>query len=70
MQQYRLTGNKVQQKKAVDLLRNCLSYWKKISAITSAHYKEVPYIEGYKSSLNAFKDAERFSWSKFLPQVE
>ena len=69
LQQYRVTGNRAQQKAAVNLLTNCLSYWKKISNITSAHYKEVPYIEGYKSSLNAFKDAEYFSWSKFLPQV-
>ncbi|MEP7372710.1 MAG: hypothetical protein ABI675_04925 [Chitinophagaceae bacterium] len=70
LQQYRLTGNMEHQKNAVDLLISCLSYWKKVSSITSAHYKEVPYIEGYKSSLNAFKDAEYFSWSKFLPQVE
>jgi hypothetical protein len=68
--QYRLTENKLQQEKAVILLRNCLSYWKKLSVITSAHYKEVPYVEGYKSSLNAFKDAGYFSWSKYLFQVE
>jgi hypothetical protein len=70
LQQYRLTGNMEHQKNAVDLLINCLSDWKKVSSITSAHYKEVPYIQGYKSSVNAFKDAEYFSWSKFLPQVE
>jgi hypothetical protein len=70
LQEYRFTGNRTKQKKAVDLLTKCLSYWKKISVITSVHYKEVPYIEGYKSSSNAFKDAEYFSWSKFLPQVE
>ena len=49
---------------------NCLSYWKKLSVITSAHYKEVPYVEGYKSPLNAFKDARYFSWGKYLLQVE
>ncbi|MEO6327886.1 MAG: hypothetical protein ABIO55_03095 [Ginsengibacter sp.] len=70
LQQYRLTGDESQKKNAVKLLTGCLPYWKKVSFITSAHYKEVPYIDGYKSSLHAFKDAEYFSWIKFLPQVE
>ncbi len=70
LQQYRLTENKLQKEKAVNLLNSCLSYWKKLSTITFAHYKEVPYIDGYKSPLSGFKDAEYFSWIKFLPQVE
>ncbi|MEJ7767846.1 MAG: DUF1080 domain-containing protein [Chitinophagaceae bacterium] len=67
---YRLSRDKVHQEKAVKLLTNCLSYWKKISTITAAHYKEVPYLEGYVSPLNAYKDARYFSWIKYLPQAE
>lgn len=67
---YRLSQDETKKATAVKLLTNCLSYWKKISSITDAHYKEVPYLDGYRSSLNAFKDARYFSWSKFLPQAE
>jgi len=67
---YRLSQDKNQQQKAIKLLINCLGYWQKISKITAAHYQEVPYIEGYKSGGNAYKDAHRFSWIKYLPQVE
>lgn len=70
LQQYRLMGNESQKEHAVRLLTDCLSYWKRVSVITSGHYKEVPYIGGYKSPLNAFKDAGYFSWIKFIPQAE
>ncbi len=67
---YRVTGEKAQQKKAVQLLANCVGSWKKISAITASHYNDVPYIDDYSSGGNAYKDAKRFSWIKYLPQVE
>ncbi|CAN5133644.1 hypothetical protein BH20BAC1_BH20BAC1_07440 [soil metagenome] len=70
LQQYRVTGNALHQKTAVSLLKNCLSYWKKLSAITAAHYKEVPYIDGYKSPLSGSRDAEYFSWQKLTRQAE
>jgi len=70
LQNLRLSQSKQQQEEAVKLLTNCLSYWKKVSEITSAHYKEVPYLERYQSGLNAFKDARTFSWIKYLLQVE
>lgn len=67
---YRITGEKAQQQKAVQLLTNCVGTWKKISKITSSHYQEVPYIDDHSTGGNAYKDALRFSWSKYLPQVE
>jgi hypothetical protein len=70
LQLFRTTGNKAQQQKALLLINKCVEDWRTVSAITGKHYLEVPYIEGYKSGGNAFKDAERFSWSKYLPQVE
>ena len=65
----RCFGNKIQQK-AVQLLNNCLDEWKNISRITSKHYKEVPYVDDHASGCKAYVDAHRFSWSKYLPQVE
>ena len=70
LQTYRMTGHKVQQQKAVQLLTGCVGDWKKIAAITSKHYREVPYIDNNSSGGSAYKDALRFSWSKYLPQVE
>ncbi|WP_229970369.1 hypothetical protein [Pontibacter harenae] len=70
LQTYQLSQNKAQQAKAVKLLTRCLAHWRKLSAITAKHYQEVPYIHGYISRGNAYKDAERFSWAKYLPQVE
>lgn len=70
LQEYRISKDKTKQALSVKLLTQCISYWEKLSAVTSAHYREVPYIDGYKSPLNAFKDAKYFSWSKFLPQVK
>ena len=67
---FRLSRDKKQQQKAIKLLINCRDSWQKISKITAAHYQEVPYIEGYNSGGNAYKDARRFSWIKYLPQVE
>lgn len=70
LQTYRHSKDKAEQKKATELLMRCLEDWKKLSAITSAHYQEVPYIEGYRSGGNGYKDAAHFTWSKFVPQVE
>jgi Glycosyl hydrolase family 20, domain 2 len=70
LHRYRVTGEKSQQQEAVDLLTRCLAHWEKVSQLTASHYREVPYIEGYKSGGNAYKDAGRFSWTKYLPQVK
>jgi hypothetical protein len=70
LQIFRTTGESAQQQQALDLISTCLKDWKIISAITAKHYREVPYIEGYKSNEKAFKDARTFSWSKYLQQVE
>ncbi len=70
LQTYRLYQDKTQQQKAVLLLTRCLAHWQKVSEITASHYHEVPYIEGYLSKENAYKDARRFSWTNYLPQVE
>ncbi|MGK2861362.1 MAG: hypothetical protein ACSLE0_05475 [Chitinophagaceae bacterium] len=70
LERFRLTGVKSQKEKAVQLLTSCLVHWKKLGDITSAHYREVPYIDGYNSSLHTKKDAEYFSWIKYLPQVQ
>ncbi len=67
---FQLSGDKKQQQKAVNLLTHCVAHWKKISKITSSHYQEVPYLEGYQSGSNAYKDARYFSWAKYLPQVQ
>lgn len=67
---YRVTGEKAHQQKAVQLLTNCVSVWEKIGKLTSSHYLEVPYIDDHSSGGNAYKDAKRFSWSKYLPQVK
>ncbi len=70
---FQLTGNTGQKQKAVQLLEECLLHWKKVSEITSAHYREVPYMEGQtfgSSTDNYYKDAWRFSWQKFLPQAQ
>lgn len=70
LQTYRLSGDGAQQQQAIALLTKCLSHWKNVSTITASHYHEVPYIEGNTFGGNAYKDALRFSWSKYLPQVE
>ncbi|MFD2932804.1 hypothetical protein [Spirosoma flavum] len=70
LQTYRLYQDKTQQQKAIMLLTRCLSHWQKVGEITASHYHEVPYIEGYLSKENAYKDARRFSWTNYLPQVE
>jgi hypothetical protein len=66
---FRLSGDKSQQQTAVKLLTHCQEHWQKLSKITASHYQEVPYIEGYRSGGNGYKDALRFSWTKYLPQV-
>lgn len=70
LQTFRLTGDVSQQQKAVQLLTNCREEWKKVARLTSTHYKEVPYIDNHSTSGTAYKDALRFSWIKYIPQVE
>ena len=70
LQTYRLSGDKLKQQQAIGLLGKCLNHWQKVSEITARHYHEVPYIDGNVFGGNAYKDALRFSWTKFLPQVE
>jgi hypothetical protein len=70
LQTFKLSGDKSQQQKAIKLLTRCRSHWQKISSLTASHYLEVPYIEGYNTGDKASKDAQRFSWTKYLPQVE
>ena len=70
LQQYRTSTEVAQQQKAITLLTTCITTWKKISSITSKHYHEVPYVDDHSSGGIAYKDALRFSWSKYLPQVE
>ena len=73
LQTFRLTGVKLKQQQAITKLQQCLAHWQKVSEITKNHYREVPYIEDQKfSSTDAEKsmDAWRFSWQKYLPQVE
>lgn len=70
LQTYRLTGDKPKQQQAIDLLSKCLTHWQRVSELTASHYHEVPYIEGNAFSSQAYRDALRFSWTKYLPQVE
>ncbi len=70
LQTYRITGDQQQQQKAIELLIKCIPAWKKVSEITSKHYREVPYIDDHASGGTAYKDAKMFSWIKYLPQVE
>lgn len=67
---YRQNQDKTHQEQAISHLKACVNHWQKLSTITASHYHEVPYIEGYISKENAFKDAQRFLWSNYLPQVE
>ncbi len=70
---FRRTGDASQKQRAVGLLQECLRHWKKVSDITTSHYREVPYIEGQTFGSPAdtyYQDAWRFSWQKFLPQAE
>jgi hypothetical protein len=70
LQAYRISNNKGWQKKALALLSDCVKHWKELSKLTAAHYHEVPYLQGYTSQENAYRDARYFSWAAFLPQVE
>ncbi|MCY7349084.1 MAG: glycoside hydrolase family 20 zincin-like fold domain-containing protein [Cytophagaceae bacterium] len=70
LQTYRLSGNKLKQQEAIALLTKCLAHWRRVSDLTASHYHEVPYIEGNTFGGNAHKDALRFSWINYLPQVE
>ena len=67
---FRVTGDKTQQQKAINLLSDCLAHWKKISEITMGHYKEVLYLDDHSTANNPQNDGKTFSWSKYLPQVE
>lgn len=70
LQTYRLSGEGAKQQQAVGLLIKCRSHWQQVGNITATHYHEVPYIEGNTFGGDAHKDALRFSWTKYLPQVE
>jgi hypothetical protein len=70
LQTYRLKQDKTQQQQAIALLTNCLSHWWKVVELTTSHYHEVPYIDGYRVKEGASLDAQWFSWKKYLPQVE
>lgn len=67
---FRLTNDRTQQQKAIELLNESLGYWKKISNLTSSHYKEVPYLDDQSTAGNPSNDGKTFSWAKYLPQVE
>jgi hypothetical protein len=67
---FRTNADKLEQEKAVKLLSDCLNYWKKISEITTGHYREVPYLVDHSTTNNPQNDGKTFSWSKYLPQVE
>ncbi len=70
LQAYRLSGDTVKQQQAIALLTKCRTHWQRVSELTASHYHEVPYIEGNTFVSTAYKDALRFSWTKYLPQVE
>jgi hypothetical protein len=70
LQSFRNAGDIVQKQRAIQLLTTCREDWKKTGQITSGHYKEVPYVDDHSSGGIAYKDARRFSWIKYLPQVE
>lgn len=70
LQTYRLSGDKVKQQESIDWLTKCVAHWQRVSELTAGHYREVPYIEGNTFGGKAYKDALRFSWLKYLPQVE
>lgn len=67
---YRAGKDEKQQQQAVAQLQLCLQEWKQLCILTGKHYQEVPYIDEEAFGGNAFKDARRFSWEKYLPQVE
>ena len=69
LQAYRLSGDTAKQQQAIELLTKCLMHWHKVSEGTASHYHEVPYVEGNTFGGTAYKDALRFSWTKYLPQV-
>ena len=70
LQTYRQSGDGAKQQQAVALLTKCRAHWQRVSEHTASHYHEVPYIEGNTFGGTAYKDALRFSWTKYLPQVE
>jgi hypothetical protein len=70
LQSFRVLNKATEKERAISLLMDCLQSWKKVASITSHHYKEVPYVDDHSKGGSAYKDALRFSWSKYLPQVE
>lgn len=70
LQTYRLSDDTLKQQQAIALLNKCLTHWQMVSKITADHYHEVPYIEGNTFGSQAYKDALRFSWTKYLAQVK
>ncbi len=67
---YRQAHDVAQQQRAIALLGKCLTDWQQVCRITGSHYREVAYVDDEPFGGNAFKDAKRFSWVKFLPQVQ
>jgi len=70
LQTFRLSGGDENRQRAISHLTKCLAHWQKVSESTLSHYHVVPYIEGNTFASEAYKDALRFSWVKYTPQVE
>ncbi|MDR8391060.1 hypothetical protein NC796_07920 [Aliifodinibius sp. S!AR15-10] len=65
LEQFRRTGNKEQQEKAVQLLKRAATHWNKVVQITENHYHEVPY----NPETPQLSD-KLFSWKRFEDQVQ
>jgi hypothetical protein len=65
LHQFRKTGNKDQQQRAVDLLQDAATHWDKVVQITEEHYHEVPYNPETEQL-----PEKLFSWKRFEDQVE
>lgn len=70
LQTFRMSGGELNRQRALSHLTKCLTHWQKVSELTLSHYHEVPYIEGNTFASEAYKDALRFSWVKYTPQVK
>ena len=70
LQTYRITQDRNEQQKAIEILKECVRKWERVSLITAKHYLEVPFVDDHSSGGKAFKDARKFSWNKYLPQVK
>jgi len=70
LQTFRVSSDKSQKQLALKLITQGIKHWKMVCDITSKHYHQIPYLQGYVSNENAYKDANWFLWSKYLPQAE